>query len=235
VENRKELIDNHFVELAKIYPDLTLEYSDEISIVQGQIDFIVPYKDIKIQDSFLLKIFIPSEYNKIPPNVKEIGGRIPDSFHKSKLDRFLCLEVPIEVQKKFSKEPSLKGFVKNLVVPYLFSFCYWEKYHIMPFGAHPHGFEGIIEYYKSIFNISSIDNIFNLLKILVTKNYQARMYCPCGSGKKFHQCHRKIILELSQFQSEIEFLRDFENCHEYLKKPEIWNSERYMIKNRVSS
>jgi hypothetical protein len=230
VNNRNELVEKHFAELSMMYPDLNLENTNEISVIRGLIDFIVPYKDEKIQDSFLLEIFISPEYNRLPPKVKEIGGRIPRNFHTS-YDGFLCLEVPIEVRKKFAEDPSLVGFVKSLLVPYLFSFSYWTKYGVMPFGEHSHGYKGILEYYKNIFNVNSTNHVLKLLKLLITKDYRVQNDCPCGSGKKFLKCHQEIILKLDKYQSQIDFIKDFLHCEDYMRRFEWQYSERYRLRS----
>lgn len=232
MDSRKTLIEKHFAEVARTYQYLALEHTNSSSIVWGIIEFEAVYNKISIQDSFLVDIYIPPDYNNTPPEIKEAGGRIPGNFHTNP-DGFLCLAAPIDIIKKFADNPSLLGFVNDLVIPFLYSFSYWEKNMVMPFGELSHGTKGLLENYLDLFKVDSGTKVLNFLKILLAKNYMRHHVCPCGSGKKICQCHEEILLKLDKCQSKIDFLKDFIDCAEYLLKPGKQLSDRYLIKNRL--
>lgn len=120
------IIHEHFEELVRRYPTLTLGGEVECNVVTGDLTFSAEYGGTTVVDCFAVQISIPIDYPDSPPSVKEIGGRIPPDFHKLD-DSSLCLAAPLEILRKFSCNRSLLGFVKTLLIPYLFSFSYWEQ------------------------------------------------------------------------------------------------------------
>ena len=217
MDNQNILIQAHFAELYTKYSGLTLDRLEGTSIVHGLLEFIASYKGVDTQDSFHIKLLITKDYHKTPPVAKEIGGRIPKDFHTNP-DGSLCLAMPTESRLRFSQNPTLIGFVEDLLIPYLFSFSYWQKNGVMPYGAFSHGPKGIMEYYLEFFKIGSESIVLNFLKILVEGHYRGKHKCPCGSGLNIRQCHEKALLKLNSFQNQVGFINDFLQCADYLKE-----------------
>jgi hypothetical protein len=212
----QELVEKHYAELAKLYPGLELEREQNIWIIKGLLVFSAAYNGDKIQDSFHVEILVPSDYPNCPPSVKEVGGRIPHDFHK-KQDDSLCLAASVEVRRKFVENPSLLDFVESLVIPFLFSYCYWKRYGVMPYGELSHGYKGIMEYYHDYFMVKSESVVLRFLKILATDNYRGHHLCPCESGRPIRFCHGDSLLNLKKYQEQIYFLNDYIQCLEYVK------------------
>lgn len=212
-------IESDFSEVSKVYPGLVLHNdADGVAVVRGLLDFSAQYENIPIDDSFSLEIILPESYSKsIPPIVKEVGGRIPNEFHKYP-DGSLCLGAPLEVRKTFSENPTILGFLTFLVIPYLFSFCYWEKNQRMPFGERSHGVSGIIESYRDLFNVTSDIISLHLLKILAEGSYRGHSHCPCGIGVRLRNCHGPQLLKLRSYQNQHEFLCDYIRCLDNIHK-----------------
>jgi hypothetical protein len=122
----------------------------------------------------------------------------------------------LAIKAKFSEDPSLKGFVRNCLVPYLYSFSYYIRYGNLPFGELSHGIQGIYEYYSELFLIQDKNSILKLLKILAGDNYRGHLPCPCGSGKRLRSCHGSIVLRIKGLQSPV----DFKNEYKYLLRDE---------------
>jgi len=208
------LVEAHFAELITQYDQLTLAWSDGNQLVQGLLEFKASYNNITIQDSFQVKILIPSDYPDNPPVAKEIAGRIPSVFHSN--HDGLCLAAPIEIRRKFSENSTLLKFVNALLIPYLFAFCYWEEHGVMPFGELSHGSKGIMEYYLEFFKVHSETAVLNLLRALVSGNYKEHQKCPCGSGIIIRFCHAEYFRKLKKIR-QFNLLNDYQRCENYME------------------
>lgn len=220
MDDRHVVIQKHFTELAEQYPGLALTEGDyDTWIVQGVLDFLATYEGVNIRDKFQIEFYITEDYPDTPPIAKESGGRIPKEFHTNP-DGSLCLGAPLEVRMKFDKKRSLLGFVNEQVIPFLFSFCYFQQYGRMPFGELPHGGKGILEYYTQLFNVRADISTIELLNILAENNYKGHHDCPCGSGKRVRNCHGELLRQIKSYQSQTEFLYDYIQCLTHLQKSE---------------
>ena len=215
----REFVQEQFLELQSLYKRLSLEDRGEPNriLIQGILDFSGKGKDQIINDSFEIEILVPESFPCSAPSTKEVGGRIPDTFHHFD-DGSLCLAAPLHIRLTFLENPTLLGFVQNLVIPYLFSFCYWKKCGKLPFGELSHGQKGIMEYYRELFTSGSDMVVISLLKILAEDNYRGHHYCPCGSGKIIRQCHGEILKRINKHQSREDFIDDYCRCLLYFKK-----------------
>lgn len=236
MDNRQAVIQKHFTELAEQYPELALSGSNyDTWVVQGMVEFSATYEGVSIRDKFQLEFTILKDYPNVPPIAKETGGRIPKEFHKNP-DGSLCLGAPLEVRMKFTKNPSLLVFVIEQVIPFLYSYCYFEQHGKMPFGELSHGGKGILEYYTQLFNVSLDMIAIELLKILAENNYKGHHECPCRSGKRIRDCHGEVLREINSYQHQNEFIYDYAHCLIYLKKtgqelPKLLFSKKLM--NRI--
>jgi hypothetical protein len=215
MSDQNKLVEAHFAELFKKYNLLTLDRLDGAPVVQGVLEFEASHEEIQIQDAFQIKLLIPDDYNKTPPQAYETGGRIPKDFHTYS-DDSLCLAPPIEIRRKFLETPTLMGFVERLLIPYLFSFSYWKEHGRMPYGELSHGPEGILQYYLESFKVDSEVIVLNFLKLLAIENYRGHHDCPCGSGLKIRQCHKESILRYKGLQSQRYFLAEYIRCLDYV-------------------
>lgn len=200
-------------EIKQDFPDLILKHIESgQAIFEGSIAFSADYvgKGL-IEDQFEVEISLPMDNSGKLPSAKETSGRIPKDFHHNG-DGTLCLGAPLEVRRKYAEQPSLEGFIKKLLVPYLYSFSYRGKYGEMPFGELPHGGQGIVDYYKEILDTDSELVVFELLKIIIEDNYRGHIPCLCGSQIKLRNCHGKLIREIKEIQDRKDFLYDFLCC-----------------------
>jgi hypothetical protein len=202
------LIDDQFSALKIKYPGLSLTSCDGVPIICGPLDFRAEYGGETINGVFNIEINFPEDYPDSPPTAKEIGGCIPSSFHKNQND-ILCLSAPVVIKIRFFQNPTLIAFVENIVIPYLYSFLYWEKHGVMPYGQYDHGFKGIIQSYKDLFNNTSDFVVLKLLRILAEGNYRGHLPCPCDSGKKLRHCHGPTLIEVKKGTGKDSFLYDF--------------------------
>lgn len=211
------IIQSQFRELKREYPRLYLtRHNKSMWCVFGVLHFVAEYQGQEIEDKYSIEIFILNDFPKTIPFAKETGCRIPKTFHHYQ-NEALCLGAPLAIKLSFQKEPSLLGFTKNCLIPYLYSFSYKSKYGKMPFGELPHGWPGLMEYYQNIFKVNDSKAILRLLEILAENSYQGHISCPCGSRKRLRGCHGSKLQELIRAQSPPEFKDEYMHLVESLK------------------
>ena len=190
------------------FPGLDLRTRDDGQlVVSGVLGFSVTHEGQTIETEYAIEIVIPKDCPDAVPGVFEVGGRIPEDFHKL-TDGSLCLGAPLEVQVSFASNPTLLGFVEYQLIPYLFSHAWWERSEKMPFGEREHGTAGILQSYQELFGTNDTIPTLNLLRILADDNYRGHTLCPCGSGSKLRHCHGSTLLRLKQHRSKQRFLLD---------------------------
>jgi hypothetical protein len=219
VDNRINIIHEHFRPVVKRYPGLKLaEGKNGCWLVKGELYFYASYNNVPIEDEFDILIFIPKDFPDKPPRVMETGKRIPINFHHYKND-ILCLGTPLEINLKFKKNPTLLGFIEEQLITYLYGFSYQERNGgKMPFGEWPHAGEGIVTFYRGLFNIEEIDSIMGLLRIMADNLYRGHHDCPCGSGQKLRHCHGNQLRELIKIQDAKDFLIEYKHAYEYCEQ-----------------
>lgn len=226
-------IQEQFAELASVHAGLSL-CQDLLGewVVRGDLSFSATHRDATIEDTFAILMKLPPDFPNSHPKVQETGGRIPTDFHQFP-DRTLCLGAPAEVQVRFTRAPRLLPFVNDLVIPYLFSFRYWQDHREMPFGELSHGGRGILEYYQDLFCIEDHSAILGLLKILADNTYRGHLRCPCGSGQVLRRCHGTQLRDLMPVQSRESFLAEMLAILNSLGKEEIRKLSRKSLPNRL--
>jgi hypothetical protein len=206
-DNQLKLIESQYLDSKEKYPGLSLIIKDNIPVVLGPLDFCAEFNGETINSVFTVEITFPNNFPDSPPIAKEIGGCIPQEFHKFS-DESLCLGTPAIINMVFAKDTTIIGFIEKLLIPYLYSFCYKEKHGVMPYGE-LHGEEGIFESYKDLFKTSSDYVALQLLKILAEDNYRGHLPCPCESGKNVRNCHGPVLLEIKMDTLKERFVLDF--------------------------
>lgn len=142
-----------------------------------------------ISDVFDLEIAIPGDYPAYLPAVRETTGKIDRTYEHLYTDGSFCLAVPVEARRIFLRRPSLLGFVEELVVPYLYSYCHRQRYGTYPFGDQPHGPAGILAYYRDTLGLADERATLCVLLFLMEHGYRGHHPCPCGSGRVVRKCH----------------------------------------------
>ena len=189
------LIIDQFDELRALYSGLTLQKTNGVWNIQGQLVFIANFAEQIIEDEYSIHLVVPESYPDCVPIAYETGNRIPGYFHKYK-DGNLCLGEPLAVWKTFHEQPTLLGFIQKCLIPYLYSYSYLRQFGKLPFGDLPHGEPGRIKYYKDLFNVGSEHSLFGLISILALGEYRGHIQCPCGSKKRLRLCHGPQVLEI---------------------------------------
>lgn len=207
IEEWSALVHQQIAELTQKYSGLRCEGNSSHPSVSGNLSFSAQYNGRSIEDEYSVEIMVPKDYPQILPTAKVIDGKVPKDFHTYP-DNTLCLGSPIEMRMKFRKRETMLGFVEDLLIPFLYSCSYREKYGGMPYGELSHGMDGILESYKGLFRIDEDWAVMAFLKILADDNYRGHISCPCGSNVKLRNCHGKILRELKNYQSPDEYLNE---------------------------
>lgn len=179
-------------------------------LLSGVLAFEAAPADLEsITASFEIEILIPHTYPDELPLVRETGFQIDDAYEHIYADRALCLAVPIEERRVFMEKPSLSGFIERLVVPYLYGYCYWEKYGVHPFGEQRHGLEGIVEHYMELLALADEERLLAMMAYLVEFGYRGHHPCPCGSQRSVRACHGAVLRKLYARHTRASLERDF--------------------------
>jgi hypothetical protein len=180
------------------------------TIVSGALPFEASADNLEvISESFDIELTIPKEFPALLPTVRETAGRIgPDYGHRNS-NGTLCLAVPVEQRRAFLDEPTLLGYVNRLVIPFLYGFCFFQKYGRHPFSEAEHGNEGILRHYMDTLDLK--DEVLALVVIcfLIENGYRGHHECPCGSGQIVRACHGPKLLALHRTHDEQSIRSDF--------------------------
>ncbi|MHA1280163.1 MAG: SEC-C metal-binding domain-containing protein [Candidatus Helarchaeota archaeon] len=204
----KTRIEKEFKQVKQRYKKLELiEIQEGDFSIEGMLEFSGEFNKIKIDDHYFIRIKINEDYPTSLPIAFELDERIPKDFHHY-TNGSLCLGPPLRLKNRFRDCPNLLFFIDDILLSYLYSYSYFEKYGELPFGQYSHEGKGLYEYYNEIFLVNDINVIINFLKIIEEDAYRGHIPCPCGSNKKFRNCHGKNVLEIKQFQSNDEFRKE---------------------------
>jgi len=152
----------------------------------------------KICDCFELEITVPPSFPQALPSVYETGGRIPRDgrHHRFWEDGSLCLGSHIRLRQRMFAKRTLVGFAESCLVPFLYAMSRrlrGEKGFY--FGELAHGKRGILDDYRSIFGLTTDEQIMSAIQLLGLKRRIAnKMPCPCGCGLRSGRCRFNLHL-----------------------------------------
>jgi hypothetical protein len=175
------------------YPGMSLRPSRASDIVlSGIFTFSAKPEDgEKIEDSYQIEIVIPAAFPRANPRVTELGKRIPRNadYHVYR-NNTLCMGSPIHLLMKIYKEPTLSGFSKTCLIPYLYAMSYKLKNGgSFIFGELAHEKKGLIDDYMSLFGLNTKEQVIQAQNLLgMKKRIANKKDCPCGCGKLLGKC-----------------------------------------------
>lgn len=166
----------------------------EFLFIEGDFHFIAESAGLpRLEGSYNLCISVPPNFPKDLPTVTEIGGKIPRAglHHVNRNDGTLCLGSPMRLMAKLQEEPTLQGFSKNCIVPYLYAMTATLQYdRRFPFGELPHGTPGELADYQTLLNLNSKTEVPHAINcILKKKRIANKLRCPCECGRRLGVCH----------------------------------------------
>ena len=185
-------------EVLRRYPCLSITPdADAALFLQGRLPFTASACGLEtISDAYDIAIAIPESFPRGFPRVQDVGQRIPRSYHRL-TDGSFCLGSPARVRLILADAPTLLGFIEKCVIPYLYGYSFFEKHGHPPFGELAHGDPGLIDDYKRILRVSSVDGCAAMLSLIGRKRRVANKHpCPCGSGHRLGCCHHQTANHL---------------------------------------
>jgi len=176
------------------FPNLKLiKCINSRQIIVGSLQVNHRYNDFPVNESFEIEIEIPEDYPYSIPIVKETGNKVSEEYSHRYSDGSLCLGVDGEIMLKCGGIMTLEYLINTYVIPFFFSYRYYERFGEYPFGERTHGCIGILESYADYFNVSDQMEVYRFLKYAVSNQYRGHLPCPCNSGKRVRDCHGKIL------------------------------------------
>lgn len=145
-----------------------------------------------------------------PDEVLKHYGYKPEEVH--------CNGVGIGVWRKeeaFQKLGDIGAWMLNYVETYFFSYEYFKRYGVFPFGERVHGIIGLLDYYGEKLNETDLTKTYYLMRYIATKPYRGHFKCLCGSQKHLRDCHGKYVIAYYNNFDAYEFLKQDLSLIEY--------------------
>jgi hypothetical protein len=205
---QKLSLDKDIHEVLVMFPKLKLIERDKKKTVSGEIDIFDVANNYV--DSFDIAVFIPRNYPYGFPLLFETSNKlehIPDRHFNE--DESCCVCSLQEVDLISQKGISMKDFFLGYVIPYLANQLYFNIEKEWANGDYDHGAEGILQYYRELFELDRIEEIFELLSFLNKNRMNRNDTCFCGKKQKLKRCHLQtytIIKFLSKSRIEVDLL-----------------------------
>ncbi|MGF7012327.1 hypothetical protein M2145_001035 [Lachnospiraceae bacterium PF1-21] len=181
-----------------LYPEFKIENHKGMFVLTGELHLNHSYNEVIMTDTYEIEITIPQLFPKHNPMIKELSGKVKDSYHHLYSNKQFCLASNLELRIFFSKSVDLSLFINMFVIPYLYSYKYFETYGVLPYGERSHGVLGDLEFIKDKMHLESFDGVIGVIRFVMDHPYRGHFLCPCGSGKKLRLCHGEIVREIME-------------------------------------
>lgn len=190
----------HYINVDKLlneHPNLAIvEYGNNHipQSIQGVFAMNSVHNEIRFAKCYTLRINL--SVDKLP-TVKDIGHHIDVNYPHRYSNRELCLGTDTEIILTCVIDGSFDVYLwfEKFVIPYYYSYEYYNRMGEYPFGERSHGSKGILEYYMDVFNLDTHRQAYNFMRFVQSHQiYRGHYFCPCGSEKRIRDCH-KIAFE----------------------------------------
>lgn len=175
------------------YPMFKLTRCEDGNVFIGQFTLNHVFNDVRMTGEFDLEITVSNQFPTKIPIVRELSGCIADDYPHRYENGQLCLASDLELKMFFSQESDICSFIEKYIVPYLYTYRYYEEYDVYPFGERSHGVFGNLEYLKELFGVDEWDVLFDIVRFISQSSYRGHLACPCGSGKRIRNCHGNVM------------------------------------------
>lgn len=175
------------------YKDLKISsYDDNQIIVQGIINVNRKCNDYTLYHNYHLKVIVPINSDELPHAI-EVGNQINNNYVHRYPDGELCLDTDTAIRIRFVNGFSLCDWMYEYVETYFFSYEYYQRYGIFPFGERAHGLMGILQTYEEILKLSDYTSAIRFMYSISKEKYRGHLLCPCGSGIILRKCHGETV------------------------------------------
>ena len=194
--------------LCQVYPDLEVTRSGPTEVrLHGQIQVYLTANDFTVRNLYVIDIVIPLNSNDLP-TVYDAGHQIKSIYPHRYQSGELCLATDTQMRIHFVDGFDLVCWMESYVEPYFFSYEYYKRYQVFPFGDRAHGCRGILQTYQDIFETKTEHAAYALIEYLDSHPYRGHLCCPCGSGQKIRNCHGVTMLRFYENPSLMEIIRN---------------------------
>jgi len=176
------------------YPDLAVVQSDsQLLRLHGRILVHREFNDYTLHKTYILDILIPIGTDELPTAI-DTDRQVRQDYHHYYQDGRLCLATDSQIRIRFVDGFDLAAWVSEFVEVYYFSYEYYERFGIFPFGERNHGWHGIIQTYQDLLMTKNCVDTYKLMNFIKNHVYRGHHYCPCGSGNLLRKCHGQKML-----------------------------------------
>lgn len=187
-------IENHDIEMVKEkYPMLDISKCEDDYIFSGEFILNHVYDEIRMTGKFDLEIVVPGAFPLAFPRVRELSNCIDEYYPHQYTNGQFCLASDLELRMFFSQDTDICSFIEKYVIPYLYTYRFYEEYGVYPYGERSHGTMGNLEYLKDLFQVDDWKQVLDIMLFVVKSSYRGHLLCPCGSGKRIRNCHGEIL------------------------------------------
>lgn len=203
-----ETISPQLNHLLQTYPELTVTHLDSKEVrLQGQIHIYRTANDFTVNNLYVISIIVPLNSNELP-KIFDIAHQIRTTYPHRYPSGELCLATDTQMRIHFINGFNLVCWMENYVEPYFFSYEYYKRYQIFPFGDRAHGYRGILQTYQDLLKTKTEISAYNLIEYLANHPYRGHLYCPCGSERKIRNCHGTVLLQFYKNHHLMEIVKD---------------------------
>ena len=190
-------ISNQDIEnIKRKYPALEYVERDNTGVFTGKVVLNHMYNGVRMTGEFNVDIIVPREFPLALPVVRELSNRIDKAYPHQYLGGYLCLASDLDLKMHFCKDVDISSFIDKYVIPYFYTYRFYEEYSVYPYGERSHGIMGDLEYLKDLFNVRTWDQVFNIMLFVIQSTYRGHLPCPCGSGRHIRNCHGDILRQM---------------------------------------
>ncbi|MCW3491338.1 SEC-C domain-containing protein [Dethiobacter alkaliphilus] len=104
------------------------------------------------------------------------------------------METDSQIRIRFIDGFDLVEWMSEFVEIYYFSYEYYKRFGIFPFGERTHGSLGIVQTYQDFLKAKDEVEAYKLMHFIKNRVYRGHHLCPCGSEKMLRKCHGPAML-----------------------------------------
>lgn len=213
-------IGNYDIQMVREkYPAFKIFKHENDYVFLGEIILNHVFGDVRMTGKFNLEIVVPGDFPLAFPTVKELSNCIDENYPHRYKNGQLCLASDLELKMFFSQDTDICSFIEKYVIPYLYTYRFYEEYGVYPYGERSHGIMGDLEYLKDLFEVDDWGQVLSIMSFVAQSPYRGHLLCPCGSGKRIRNCHSEILKKVmsAELQNECKEIL-VEVKKEYIRK-----------------
>jgi hypothetical protein len=214
----KEDSNGQVASLLERYPNLRIiRQSDSQIDIKGKILINRNCEKISVYKEYGIEISVPLNSDKLP-TVRETEHYIRNYPHIYS-NKTLCLATDTDLYLHFREGFDLGAWMEEYVEVYYFSYEYYSRFGVFPFGERSHNELGILETYKDYFSTNDIVDAYKILNFICSSPYRGHYPCPCGSNLRLRKCHgEKIILAYKNENVMAQIKKDYRIIDKYVRE-----------------